>query len=438
MFVSDSDDDQEDAPGNLEGHLLGVIDKQGAEHFSGFGWGGEEDGGTGDTEQDAAGDEPADPLLLQPDAVGEQTLRRLLQVMRQRGGQFDSDPLDDEGGDDDVNVGDPLGAEAGVEVEKHLCDPVWEVHQKAECRLKLLQALQLIAEYKERHRVTLPAMADLLTLMQALLPAGNCLPKSVYSFRKATRSVLHATLGGPGFARIHLCSDLNCTHLYDDDADKCPQCDKPRFKDLENGRKAPIRDLRYMSLDKGVRLLLMSRKVSRAINRFDLEAMVDSTYSVYSSKLSEHLCHHFIPGYGDMCTQSPERAREAKLRFFDTGQVCSDAEWQQYTEEVEAGTRRPTKLLMLEGGCDGFQPFKRRVWSTWLFGYRLTCVNWYDGQSSQYQIVTAISSGASEGKAAQVVAGLDAQHLVELAPPSAAERLQGLTGVFPYVDLLHA
>jgi hypothetical protein len=172
--------------------------------------------------------------------------------------------------------------------------------------------LHVIAEYKERHRVTLPAMADLLTLLQALLPAGNCLPKSMYSFRKATRSVLQATLRGPGFARIHLCSDLNCTHLYDNDADKCPLCDKPRFKDLENGKKAPIRDLRYMSMDKAVRLLLMSRKVSRAINRFDFEAMVDSTYSVYSSKLSEHMCDYFIPGYRDMCRNERERAREAK------------------------------------------------------------------------------------------------------------------------------
>jgi hypothetical protein len=86
---------------------------------------------------------------------------------------------------------------------------------------------------------------------------------------------------------------------------------------------------------------------------------------------------------------------------------------------------------MLKCGCDGFQPFKRRVWSTWLFGYRLTCVNWYAGQSSQYETVTAISSGASEGKAAQVVAALDAPQLIQLAPPSAAERLRGQRAAFP-------
>jgi hypothetical protein len=128
---------------------------------------------------------------------------------------------------------------------------------------------------------------------------------------------------------------------------------------------------------------------------------------------------------------APEQARTAKLRFFESGQVCTDAEWEQYNSEVAAGTRRPTKLLMVEGGCDGFQPFKRRVWSTWLFGYRLTCVNWYEGGASQYEVVTAISEGASEGKAAQVVAGLDAQQLIQLCPPSASERLHGCTGVGP-------
>jgi hypothetical protein len=422
--VSDSEEDDEGThgPDNLEGHLVGVISRQGAEPFSGFEGQGEDEG-----TQTAADDEPVDPLLMQAKPLDVETLQHLMQVMRERGGQFDADPLDEEGPDEQVHdAGDDEGAgEGGVEVEKHLCEPVWKLEQPGECRLKLLQALQLIAEYKERHRVTLPAMADLLTLLQALLP-GNSLPKSVYTYRKATRSVLKAALGGPAFQRIHLCSDLNCTHLYDNDARKCPECEKPRFKRLENGKEAPIRDLRYMSLDKAVRVLLMSRKVSRAIDAFDLEAMVDSTYSVYSSKLSQHLCEYFIPGYRDM---TRERAREAKLRFFETGQVCTDAEWRQYELEVEAGTRRPTKLLMLEGGCDGFQPFKRRVWSTWLFGYRLTCVNWYHGQSSQFEIVTAISSGASEGKAAQVVAALDAQQLIQLSPPSAQERTLGQTGV---------
>jgi hypothetical protein len=231
-----------------------------------------------------------------------------------------------------------------------------------------VQAIQLLAEYKERHRVTLPAFTGLLTLLQAFLPA-NSLPKTVYMFRKASCAVLTETLGGTGF---HLCSDMQCTHLYDNGDRQCPKCDKPRYKTLQNGREKAIRDLRYMGLEQGVRVLLMSRKVSRAINNFDLPSMVYSTYSVYSSRLSEHFCNYFIPHYRNM---DPQQARTAKIRFFESGQVCTDAESEQYNSKVETGTRRPTKLLMVEGGCDGFQPFKRRVWSTWLFGYRLTCVN---------------------------------------------------------------
>jgi hypothetical protein len=195
---------------------------------------------------------------------------------------------------------------------------------------------------------------------------------------------------------------------------------------MQNGREKAIRELRYLGLEQGVRILLMSRKVSSAINNFDLTSMVDSTYSVYSSRLSEHLCNYFIPHYSAM---GADEARKAKIRFFDSGQVCTDQEWDCYIAEVRAGTRKRTKLLMVEGGCDGFQPFKRRIWSTWLFGYRLTCVNWYEGGASQFEIVTAISEGACEGKAAQVVAGLDAQQLVQLCPPSATERMNGLSGI---------
>jgi hypothetical protein len=102
--------------------------------------------------------------------------------------------------------------------------------------------------------------------------------------------------------------------------------------------------------------------------------------------------------------------------------VCSDAEWQQYTQEVSEGKRRRTKLIVVEGGCDGFQPYRRRVWSTWMWGYRLTGVNWRLGDLAQMEIVTGICEGATEGKAAHIVAQLDACRLKELAPPCADER----------------
>lgn len=318
--------------------------------------------------------------------------------------------------------------EGAQDVADALIRPVWATPEPSECRLKVLQACQLIAEYKERHRTTLPALKDLLLLLQALLPP-NLLPRSVYLYRKVSEAVLQQAFGGSGFRRLHMCSNLECTHLYKDEEEalrQCPDCDRPRYRTLENGKEQAMRQLRFMGVERGVRVLLMSKKVCRGLHNFDLAEMVDSTYSLFSSKLSEHLCTHFIPDYALL---PADRQRIAKLRFFDTGQACTEPEWQQYREEVAAGTRQRTKLLVVEGGCDGFQPFKRRVWSTWMFGYRLTCVNWLVGASGQYEIVTAISEGSSEGKAAHVVAALDAQHLIELCPPSAGERARGLHGV---------
>jgi hypothetical protein len=72
----------------------------------------------------------------------------------------------------------------------------------------LVQAVHIISEDKERHKVTQPAFTDLLNLLQALMPA-NCLPRSRYSFRKASRAVLTEALGGPGFQRLHMCSRIN-------------------------------------------------------------------------------------------------------------------------------------------------------------------------------------------------------------------------------------
>jgi hypothetical protein len=369
-------------------------------------------------------------------------------------GKCGADPLLDEEHDQeqapDAHANGTPNLHEGAPVPESTCEPLWKLEQPAQSPLKVLQVwthtlwrvlpvcwharwpdrarvqvLQLVAEYRERHQLTLPAFSDLLTLLQAVMPA-NMFPTTVYRFRKVSHAVLKETLGGTGFQRIHLCSDMQCTHLYENEARECPVCAKPRYERLQNGREKAIRELRYMGLEQGVRVLLMSRKVSRAINNFDLASMVDSTYSVYSSRLSEHLCNYFIPGYSLM---GPVEARKVKIRFFDSGQVCTDAEWDQYVAEVRAGARRRSKLLMVEGGCDGFQPFNRRVWSTWLFGYRLTCVNWYEGCASQFEIVTAISEGACEGKAAQVAASLDAQQLIQLRPPSAIERMHGLGGI---------
>jgi hypothetical protein len=364
------------------------------------------------------GGAPRDTPSLDRPLMSPELLRAVHELLRLRGGSGDPWPSDDE----DVGQ-EEEGAPEELDIEQDLVKPVW----KTEGPLVVLQACQLIAEYKERHRITAAALKDLLMLLDALLPTSSCMPKTPYMYKLVSRKVLVHTFGGPTFSRLHVCSDLECPHLYTDPAQReCPDCGKPRFHKLLNGPERPIQSLRYMGVDRGVRTLLMSKKVGRSIDAFDLQEALDCPHSMYSSGFSEHLCRHFIPAYA---TLEPAAQRTAKHRFFSSGQVCSDAAWRRYTQEVSEGKRRRTKLIVVEGGCDGFQPYRRRVWSTWMWGYRLTGVDWHLGNLAQMEIITGISEGATEGKAAHIVASLDAHRLKELAPPSAHERELGGSGV---------
>jgi hypothetical protein len=312
-------------------------------------------------------------------------------------------------------------------VAEHLLKPVWEAIGGGDCCLKVLQACQLIAEYKETHRCTQPALEGLLKLLQALLPK-NHLPQSLYHYRKVASAVLKQVFGGPTFRRLHLCSNAECSHLYTDwESRYCPECAAPRYEKTLDDKERAIRELRYMGIENGVRALLMSKQVGRAIMDFDIVKATEEPHSLLTSDWALQVCREYIPDFESM---GLEQAMTAKRRFFTTGQVfSSEEEYEEYTREIEAGERQRTLLLLVEAGCDGFQPFNRRIWSTWMWGYRLQCVCPREGETDDMAIVTSICSGATEGKAAHVVAALDAKELEALAPPTADERQRGGDGV---------
>jgi hypothetical protein len=80
-----------------------------------------------------------------------------------------------------------------------------------------------------------------------------------------------------------------------------------------------------------------------------------------NSELGSHLSDFFIPSFSNL----PEaEKRNIMCRFFETGQVCSAA---------DLSAAPDTHLLMILAGADGFQPFKRRVHSTTLIGFRYVC-----------------------------------------------------------------
>ena len=285
-----------------------------------------------------------------------------------------------------------------------------------------MQVMTMLAEWKQDNpTVAIEAFESVLTIMRAMHP--NCkLPTSHYTFRALGKRVLSRVLGTTGYKRLHMCPKMDCTHLFEDDSLWCPLCGERRYMKLTNGRIVARRELRYLGLEGCMRVLLASRNVGLARHAFDTADHASQPWTFLGSRLADHLCEYFIPGFAHM---SPDEALQAKCDFFTTGQVfCTPEVRKQYLEEVRDGVRWETILLVVEGGCDGFQPFKRRIWSTWMFGWRLLNIDVVGGGSSYCEIVSAISSGASEGKAAQTVTGLEALQLKALAPPSAQEREQ--------------
>lgn len=284
-----------------------------------------------------------------------------------------------------------------------------------------LQVIKLVTEVRERHHFTLAAMTDLLHLLKVLLPT-NVLPATLYLWGKMMRRVLTASLGpeASGFRRIHLCPNPTCTHNYmheSEDTSACPSCSTPRYMKREQ-RKVPVQQVRYLGLLQGLRTLMVSRRVCQSVQEFDLASMVDSYHSVYSSEVSETLCNLFIPEYQAM---DDGTRREYKLRFFRTGQVCTAAQMEVHVSKVASGDALETRLLVVEGGCDAFQPFKRRQHSTWVHAYRLVGIDWHTQDKGSYEAVTAICDGASEAKAVHLVAALDAQQLLELCPKAVCD-----------------
>jgi hypothetical protein len=83
--------------------------------------------------------------------------------------------------------------------------------------------------------------------------------------------------------------------------------------------------------------------------------------SMFASRLCERFCELYIPGWREM---HPEDRVDAETRFLTTGQCCREEDL-----HPQSGKTR-TILLFVEQGADAFQPFKRRVHSTWVQGLR--------------------------------------------------------------------
>lgn len=167
QFVDSDDDEGPPQADNLEGHLLGVLEAQGAEPYYECG------DQAGDGQASAEDDPTTDHMPQAP--MDAQTLQRMLDLLRARGGQFENgvfvsacsriigiphtpsmyqyryvraaDPLAEDAYENEAGPhaeGAPeVQEEEGVSVADTLCEPLWKLEEPAESRLKNLQVRAL-------------------------------------------------------------------------------------------------------------------------------------------------------------------------------------------------------------------------------------------------------------------------------------------------------
>ena len=94
----------------------------------------------------------------------------------------------------------------------------------------------------------------MLELLTKVLPKGNLVPRSTYEAKKILRDL------GMSFEHIDACKN-DCALFWkeNENLDKCPVCEAPRYKDTRaQGKKIPYKVLRYFLLTLRLRRLYMS------------------------------------------------------------------------------------------------------------------------------------------------------------------------------------
>lgn len=115
--------------------------------------------------------------------------------------------------------------------------------------------------------------------------------------------------------------------------------------------------LRHFGLGNCLRVLLARPEWCLAFARFNIQLDREQPGSIFASQLCARFCQLYIPGWDEL--DDKERL-EAETRFLRTGQVCSDDQLHPHQGRMR------TILLFVEQASDGFQPFQRRVHSTWV------------------------------------------------------------------------
>ena len=176
-------------------------------------------------------------------------------------GSSNGEPWDasDDSGSDEEDLEDLLGQ---IPDERMGSNPEFDIAATLPLyegsTLSMLCATLLIVNCCKTHGVSNTFMNELFMLLSmSILPMGNCLPKSEYEASKILRRL------GLAYNMIHACPNGCCLFKGDlDDADKCPVCEKDRYRMCGRSR-VPALILRHFPLIPQLQRMFSSKKLSK-------------------------------------------------------------------------------------------------------------------------------------------------------------------------------
>ncbi|XP_065847546.1 uncharacterized protein [Euphorbia lathyris] len=146
------------------------------------------------------------------------------------------------------------------------------------CKTSKLDALVKLLYIKSVGRWSNKSFDMLLQVLKEILPNGSTLPESYYEAKRIIKDI------GLSYDKIDACvKDCMLYWKEDENLDRCKICGLSRWKDdirngetklRKNGKKIPVKTMRYFPLKPRLQRLFMSKKTS-SLMRWHKEGRVD-------------------------------------------------------------------------------------------------------------------------------------------------------------------
>jgi hypothetical protein len=228
----------------------------------------------------------------------------------------------DYGGDEpDVEEQNHEGAEDSNFDPHALEDAMTPLYDGAKC--SKLAATILLMNLCTVHGISNSFAEELFTILNVhILPEKNCLPKNHYAAKSLTKKL------GLAYNTIHAC-ERRCVLFRGTiaDADKCPKCDQPRYRDFEH-KKFPVKVLRHFPIIPRLQRMFRSPSIAKL--------MLWHSENTSSAAGGDNLMRH----------------------------PCDSKAWHHFHRNVDPTFGTDPRNAHFALAADGVNPFKQ-TWSTW-------------------------------------------------------------------------